>query len=158
MEFTHFDEKGRARMVDVGGKQDTSREALASGEIRMSDVCYEMVKSGGIQKGDVLAVARIAGIMGAKNTAGLIPLCHVLNLTMVEIEFDLCDDIHAVRARCRVKNSGKTGVEMEALTGVSTALLTIYDMCKAVDKGMEIGEIKLLKKSGGKSGTWERPQ
>lgn len=157
-EFTHFDQNGNAVMVDVGEKTDTKREAIASGIIRMSPECYEKVKTGGMKKGDVLGVARIAGIMGAKKTSELIPLCHILNLTNVEVDFEILDEICAVRAMCLAKTTGKTGVEMEALTGVNIALLTIYDMCKAVDKGMEIGEIHLLKKSGGKSGLWERTE
>lgn len=154
-EFTHFDREGNAVMVDVSEKCETSREATASGVIQMSEECFDMVKNGSMKKGDVLGVARIAGIMGAKRTAELIPLCHILNLTKAEIEFRLLDGCR-IEARCTVKVTGKTGVEMEALTGVSVALLTIYDMCKAVDKGMEISEIRLLRKSGGKSGLWER--
>lgn len=155
-EFTHFNERGEAVMVDVSEKKETVREAKAEGCIRMSRECYEKVKSGDMKKGDVLAVARIAGIMGAKKTSELIPLCHILNLTKVEIQFSFSDETCEIQALCTVKVTGKTGVEMEALTGVSTSLLTIYDMCKAVDKGMEIGEIHLLYKSGGKSGVWER--
>lgn len=155
-EFTHFNEKGEAVMVDVGDKDSTQREAVACGQIKMSEDCCKKVKTGGMKKGDVLGVARIAGIMGAKKTAELIPLCHILNLTMVEIQFSFCEDSPVIQAKCRVKTCGKTGVEMEALTGVSTALLTIYDMCKAVDRGMEISDIRLLRKSGGKSGLWER--
>ena len=136
--FTHFNEDGNAVMVDVGEKAETKREALASGVIRMSEECFQKVKEGSMKKGDVLGVARIAGIMGAKKTAELIPLCHLLNLI------------------CHTACTGRTGVEMEALTGVNTALLTIYDMCKAVDRGMEIREIHLLEKSGGKSGKWVR--
>lgn len=157
-EFTHFDQNGNAVMVDVGEKADTKREAIASGIIRMSPECYEKVKTGGMKKGDVLGVARIAGIMGAKKTSELIPLCHILNLTNVEVDFEFLDEICAIRAMCLAKTTGKTGVEMEALTGVNVTLLTIYDMCKAVDKGMEIGEIHLLRKSGGKSGLWERTE
>lgn len=156
--FTHFDEQGNAVMVDVSQKQDTEREAVASGTINMSEECFELVKSGGMKKGDVLGVARIAGIMGAKRTSDLIPLCHILNLTNVEIQFSFQDDCCAIEAACTAKTTGKTGVEMEALTGVSVALLTIYDMCKAADKGMKIGEIHLLKKSGGKSGLWISPK
>lgn len=155
-EFTHFNSQGEAIMVDVTDKQDTEREAIATGKIQMSDECYEKVKYGNMKKGDVLGVARIAGIMGAKKTSDLIPLCHILNLTKVEIDFRFHDEYNLIEAICTAKVSGKTGVEMEALTGVNIALLTIYDMCKAVDKGMEIGEIKLLRKSGGKSGLWER--
>ena len=158
--FTHFNEDGNAVMVDVGEKAETKREALASGVIRMSEECFQKVKEGSMKKGDVLGVARIAGIMGAKKTAELIPLCHLLNLTKVEIDFEYLEEEHedtlCVDAVCTVKLRGQTGVEMEALTGVNTALLTIYDMCKAVDRGMEIREIHLLEKSGGKSGKWVR--
>ncbi len=155
-EFTHFNQNGDAIMVDVSEKDNTQREATAAGSIRMSRECYEKVKGGDMKKGDVLGVARVAGIMGTKRTSELIPLCHILNLTKVEIDFICHDETCSIEARCTAKVVGKTGVEMEALTGVSVTLLTIYDMCKAVDKGMEIGEIKLLKKSGGKSGLWER--
>ncbi|MDO5590661.1 MAG: cyclic pyranopterin monophosphate synthase MoaC [Lachnospiraceae bacterium] len=155
-EFTHFNTKGEAVMVDVSDKSDTQREAVASGRIRMSKECYIKVKSEDVQKGDVLGVARIAGIMGAKKTSELIPLCHILNLTKVEVEFICHDETCEIEARCIAKTTGKTGVEMEALTGVNVTLLTIYDMCKALDKGMEINEVYLLRKSGGKSGLWER--
>lgn len=155
-EFTHFDRKGNAVMVDVSLKNDTQREAVAEGIIRMSEECFEKVKRGTMKKGDVLGVARIAGIMGAKKTSELIPLCHILNLTMAEVDFTFLDDICGIKAICRTKTTGKTGVEMEALCGVNIALLTIYDMCKAVDKGMEISDIHLLTKSGGKSGNWVR--
>ncbi|MCI5870355.1 MAG: cyclic pyranopterin monophosphate synthase MoaC [Dorea sp.] len=154
-EFTHFDSQGNAVMVDVSEKNDTVREAIASGMIQMSKECFDMVKSGDMKKGDVLGVARIAGIMGAKKTSEFIPLCHILNLTKVEIDFICHEEDCRIEARCKTKTVGKTGVEMEAMTGVSTALLTIYDMCKAVDKGMQIGGIHLLRKSGGKSGLWE---
>ena len=155
MEFTHFDQSGSAWMVDVGGKEDTEREAAASGCIRMSRECFEKIAEGSVQKGDVLGAARIAGIMGAKKTSELIPLCHILNLTKLTVDFEMLPEECAVRAVCTAKTVGKTGVEMEALTGVSCALLTIYDMCKAVDKTMEIGRIRLLRKSGGKSGNFE---
>ena len=155
-EFTHFNADGNAVMVDVGEKEDTKREALASGVIYMSEECYRKVKEGSMKKGDVLGVARIAGIMGAKKTAELIPLCHILSLTKVEIDFEYLEKEHGIRALCRTACIGKTGVEMEALTGVNVCLLTIYDMCKAIDRGMEIGEIHLLEKSGGKSGQWIR--
>lgn len=151
-EFTHFNDSGEAVMVDVSDKSDTVREALATGKIYMSPECYKMVTDKAIKKGDVLSVARIAGIMGAKKTADLIPLCHVLNLSKVEIEFET-DDC-CITAYCRVKTVGKTGVEMEALTGVHIALLTIYDMCKAVDKDMHMEDIHLCEKSGGKSGDY----
>lgn len=157
MEFTHFDPGGKAWMVDVSGKEDTRREAVAEGTIRMSGECFERVTQGGIGKGDVLGAARIAGIMGAKKTAELIPLCHLLNLTKLSVDFDLLPEKHAVRVVCTAGTVGKTGAEMEALTGVSCALLTVYDMCKAVDKAMEIGEIRLVRKSGGKSGDFMNP-
>ena len=154
MEFTHFDSSGNAWMVDVTDKKETVREAVASGSIFMSRECFEKVRDGNMKKGDVLSVARVAGIMGAKKTSELIPLCHILYLTKLSVDFELHEESNEIRAFCRVKTEGKTGVEMEALTGVSVALLTIYDMCKAVDKGMEIGEIRLLSKKGGKSGDY----
>lgn len=154
-EFTHFDEQGHAVMVDVSEKKDTVREATAMGRIKMSKECFEKVKTGGMAKGDVLGTARIAGIMGAKKTSELIPLCHILNLSKVNIAFQYIESSCEIEARCTTKTLGKTGVEMEALTGVQITLLTIYDMCKAVDKGMCMGDIRLLKKTGGKSGTWE---
>ena len=157
MEFNHFDPGGKAWMVDVGGKEDTRREASAQGVIRMSRACYDKVAQGNIEKGDVLGTARIAGIMGAKRTSELIPLCHILNLTKVSVDFEMLEEECAVRAVCTAGTVGKTGVEMEALTGVSCALLAIYDMCKAADRTMEIGQIMLLKKSGGKSGTFVNP-
>ena len=157
MELTHFDPGGKAWMVDVGGKEDTRREATAAGRIRMNRECFERVKQGRVEKGDVLGAARIAGIMGAKKTADLIPLCHILNLTKVSVDFELIEEECAVRAVCTAGTVGKTGAEMEALTGVSCALLTIYDMCKAADKTMEIGNIMLMKKSGGKSGEFVNP-
>lgn len=154
-EFTHFDARGNAVMVDVSGKSETFREATACGSIRMSNECFDLVRNGGMKKGDVLGVARIAGIMGAKKTSELIPLCHILSLSGVEVDFSMHPETCTIEARCTAKTVGKTGVEMEALTGVNVALLTIYDMCKAVDKGMVIEEIRLLQKSGGKSGTWK---
>ncbi len=155
-EFTHFDNQGNAIMVDVSEKNDTAREAVASGKIRLSKEAYQKVKNGSMTKGDVLGIARVAGIMGAKKTSELIPLCHILNLSKVSIDFTLDDDNNTITATCTVKTIGKTGVEMEALTGINICLLTIYDMCKAIDKGMIIGDIKLMKKLGGKSGTWQR--
>lgn len=152
MEFTHFDSDGNAWMVDVSEKDVTCREALACGDISMSEECYEKVKEGRMKKGDVLGVARIAGIMGAKKTSDLIPLCHNLNLTGLEVRFETKDDRHVIRAFCKARTTGKTGVEMEALTGVQIALLTIYDMCKAVDRAMVISNVHLVRKSGGKSG------
>lgn len=150
-DFTHFDEQGNAYMVDVTDKAETDREAVATGRITMSKECYELVKTGGMKKGDVLGAARIAGIMGAKKTSELIPLCHVLMLTKVSVEFNMIDEECAIESICTVKTHGKTGVEMEALTGVQVSLLTIYDMCKAVDKAMVMSDIKLIKKTGGKS-------
>ena len=157
MELTHFDPGGKAWMVDVGGKEDTRREATAAGRIRMNRECFERVKQGNMEKGDVLGTARIAGIMGAKKTAELIPLCHILSLTKVSVDFEMLEEECTVRAVCTAGTVGKTGAEMEALTGVSCALLTIYDMCKAADKTMEIGNILLVRKSGGKSGEFVNP-
>lgn len=158
MDFTHFNEKGDAVMVDVSEKRDTERTAVARGSIFMSGECLEKVKAGSMKKGDVLGVARIAGIMGAKRTSDLIPLCHILNLTNLAIDFEIKDKSREITAVCTAKTTGKTGVEMEALTGATVALLTVYDMCKAVDKSMEIGEICLCTKSGGKSGGFENPR
>ena len=143
-------------MVDVSAKAETAREAVAEGRISMSRECIEKVKEGEMGKGDVLGVARVAGIMGAKKTSELIPFCHLLNLTKVEISFSLEEETSSVRASCTVRTTGKTGVEMEALTGVQVALLTVYDMCKAVDKSMEMTDIHLCRKSGGKSGDFVR--
>ena len=157
MEFTHFDEQGNARMVDVGGKADTEREAVAQGSIYMSEECFRKVAEGTMAKGDVLGVARVAGIMGAKRCPELIPLCHGLNLTKLNIDFTLHQENREVQAFCTARTTGKTGVEMEALTGVSVALLTIYDICKAVDKTMEMGRICLVRKTGGKSGSFVNP-
>ena len=150
--LTHFDASGNAVMVDVSEKTVTFREATAHGIITMNAEAFAAVESGTVKKGDVLGVARIAGIMATKRTSELIPLCHPLPLTKVSVDFRLLPERQAVEALCTVKTAGVTGVEMEALTGVSTALLTIYDMCKAVDKGMELGEIHLVEKTGGKSG------
>jgi cyclic pyranopterin phosphate synthase len=158
MEFTHFDSAGNAVMVDVGAKVDTERIAVASGRISMSRECFEKVKEGSMTKGDVLGVARVAGIMGAKKCSELIPLCHLLNLTKLTVDFEFMEENCEIEARCTAKTTGKTGVEMEALTGTSVALLTIYDMCKAVDKTMEIGQICLEAKSGGKSGKFCNPK
>lgn len=154
--LNHFNDNGDAVMVDVTDKENTSREALAEGRITMSKECFDKIKKGDVAKGDVLCVARIAGIMGAKKTSEIIPLCHIINITKAEIDFEMINDDCAIKAICRIKTIGKTGVEMEALMGVSTALLTIYDMCKAVDKSMEIGYIHLCEKSGGKSGDYKR--
>lgn len=143
-------------MVDVGGKDETDRMARAHGFIRVSREVYEAVQNGSSKKGDVLGVARVAGIMGAKKTSELIPLCHILMLTKCSVEFVLHEEESSVEAICTVKTHGKTGVEMEAMTGVLVALLTVYDMCKAMDRGMEITGICLLHKEGGKSGVYER--
>ena len=154
--LTHFDAAGNAVMVDVSGKPVTAREAVARGVITMNEAAFAALAGGTVQKGDVLGVARVAGIMATKRTSDLIPLCHPLPLTKAVLDFRLLPERRAVEACCTVKTSGVTGVEMEALTGVSTALLTIYDMCKALDKGMELGEICLESKSGGKSGPYRR--
>jgi len=154
--LTHFDEHGNARMVDVEEKAVTDRIATAHGFIHVNREVYEAIKQGTAKKGDVLGVARVAGIMGAKRTSDLIPLCHVLMLTKCTVDFILHDDRMAVEAVCTVKTSGKTGVEMEALTGVNVALLTIYDMCKAMDRGMTMTDITLLLKDGGKSGLYRK--
>ncbi len=157
MELTHFDEHGKAVMVDVTDKSDTVREATAAGKITVSQAVYDAVEQGKIGKGDVLGVATTAGIMGVKRTADLIPMCHILPVTNCRIQFEMVPEERTIYCWCTVKVTGKTGVEMEALTGVSVALLTVYDMCKALDKSMEIGEIYLCKKTGGKSGVVENP-
>ena len=154
MEFSHFDVDGNAVMVDVSGKEITQRRALAEGKIRVSREVFEAIAGRKVKKGDVLTVAQVAGIMGTKRTAELIPMCHLLNLANSEVRFEMNPEKLEIKAFCQVKTEGKTGVEMEALTGVSTALLTIYDMCKAIDKRMVIEEIHLCEKSGGKSGTF----
>ena len=152
MEFTHFDEKGNARMVDVSGKGVTHRIAVAEGNISVSREVMDAIKGNKVKKGDVLTVAQVAGIMGTKRTPDLIPMCHPLSLTNAEITFEVDEEACEIKAICRAVTDGKTGVEMEALTGVSTALLTIYDMCKAIDKRMVIKDIHLVSKEGGKSG------
>jgi cyclic pyranopterin phosphate synthase len=156
MKLTHFDDEGKARMVDVTGKTATIREAVASGSISMKSDTLQLIKQGKIEKGDVLGVARVAGIMAAKKTSELIPMCHPLNITSVTIDFVIDDKKNKVDIAATAKVTGQTGVEMEALTATSVAALAIYDMCKAVDKEMIISEIMLLKKSGGKSGTFKR--
>ncbi len=162
MGLTHFDESGRARMVDVSGKAETSREAVAAGEVRMRAETLGLIREGRMAKGDVLAVAQVAGIMAAKRTPEVIPMCHTLLLTGVELSFALDEDgpegAGVVRIQASVRTVGKTGAEMEALTAVSAAALTIYDMCKAVDREMTIERVRLLRKSGGKSGTFERAE
>lgn len=154
--FNHFDDSGNAVMVDVGGKQDTERVAVAAGTVTMSSEAFELVRSGSVKKGDVLGVARVAGIMAAKKVDSLIPLTHPLLITGSNIDFVLNDEKCTIEIQATVGITGKTGVEMEALTAVSVAALTIYDMCKAVDKSMVIGDIRLLRKSGGKSGSYFR--
>ncbi|WP_164659170.1 cyclic pyranopterin monophosphate synthase MoaC [Tropicibacter sp. Alg240-R139] len=155
MALTHFDGKGDAHMVDVSDKDVTSRIAVAQGYIRMQLETFEIISEGRAKKGDVLGVARLAGIMGAKRTADLIPLCHPLPITKVSVEMELDVDLPGVRIEATVKTTGQTGVEMEALTAVSTTALTIYDMSKAVDKSMDIGGIHVQLKDGGKSGRYE---
>jgi len=150
-EFTHFDEQGNAIMVDVSNKEITTREAIGKGSIELGAEAFGLVQRRKIKKGDVLGVARVAGIMAVKNTPSLLPLCHNLSITHCSIDFELEEKHNRITVFCKVKVNGKTGVEMEAMTGVSVALLTIYDMCKAVGKEMEISQIKLVKKTGGKS-------
>jgi len=154
--LSHFDEKGRARMVNVGGKSVSQREAVASGRVFMKPETLRRILDRKIEKGDVLAVARLAGIMAAKRTGEMIPLCHPLGIESVDLDFSPEVGKSEIRIESRVKCSGKTGVEMEALAAAAVAALTIYDMCKAVDRGMVIGDIKLLRKSGGKSGLYLR--
>jgi cyclic pyranopterin phosphate synthase len=152
MELTHIDKQGHAHMVDVGHKADTERVAVAAGEVRMRPETLQLVVEGGAPKGDVLAVARVAGILAAKRVPALIPLCHTLLLSQVAVEFELDEEHSRIGIEATVRTRGKTGVEMEALTAVSVAALTIYDMLKAVEKTMQIGSIRLVHKSGGKSG------
>jgi len=154
--LTHFDKAGRGRMVDVSDKEITTRIAIASGEIHMLPNTLEHIQQGKLKKGDVLAIADVAAIMGAKKTPDLIPMCHPLMLSGIDVSFSELEDACGLKVEVSVKCKGKTGVEMEALTAVSTALLTIYDMCKAVDKGMRITNIQLEEKKGGKSGDFKR--
>ncbi len=153
--LTHFDSEGRAVMVDVSAKEETARIAVAGGSVFMEKATLELIMAGGVKKGDVLSVARLAGIMGAKRTSDLIPLCHPLALTSVAVELTCDPRRNAVDIVATCKVAGRTGVEIEALTAVMVAALTVYDMCKAVDRGMTISEVHLLKKSGGKSGAYE---
>ncbi len=155
-DLTHLDAAGNARMVDVGGKAETRRVAVATGLIRMSPAALAAIRDGEVPKGDVLAAARIAGIMAAKRTAELIPLCHPLALDAVAVDFAI--ETQALRVTSTASLTGRTGVEMEAMTACSIALLTIYDMAKAIDKAMVIGEVRLVSKSGGKSGDWRAPE
>jgi len=157
MTLTHVDESGRVQMVDVGEKPDTERVAVAKGEVQMQPETLCLIAEGGMPKGDVLTTAQIAGIMAAKRTPDLIPLCHPLQLTKVDVEFEIDEAKARIEITATVRCRGKTGVEMEALTAVSVAALTIYDMAKAVEKTMQIGNIRLVEKSGGKSGKW-RPE
>jgi cyclic pyranopterin phosphate synthase len=152
-ELTHVDDSGRPRMVDITGKPDTVREAVARGTVTMKPSTLERLKTGSMTKGNVLAVAQLAGVMAAKQTPALIPLCHPLLIGDIQVDLSLDEENSAVEINATVKSTGKTGVEMEALTATAIAALTVYDMCKAVDRGMRIGNICLIKKSGGKSGT-----
>ncbi len=155
MSLTHFDAKGDAHMVDVSDKDVTSRIATAAGQIKMAQDTFDLIAQGRAKKGDVLSVARLAGIMGAKHTSTLIPLCHPLPITKVAVELTLDPDLPGIQIEATVKTTGQTGVEMEALTAVSTAALTVYDMAKAADKAMEINNIRVILKDGGKSGRYE---
>ena len=155
-ELTHLNEEGRAKMVDVSAKDDTLRQAIARGEVHMKPDTLQLIKNGGVKKGDVLAVAQVAAVMAAKRTSDIIPMCHPLLLTGVDVKFRLDEKESKVLIEATIRLTGKTGVEMEALTAVSAAALTIYDMCKAVDRGMAIEHIRLVAKSGGKSGEFLR--
>jgi cyclic pyranopterin phosphate synthase len=157
-ELTHFDTAGQAHMVDVGAKNETARVARAAGRIRMAPATFALIKDGNAKKGDVLGIARIAAIQASKRTSDLIPLCHPIALTRVAVEFALDEPGSIVAIEVTAETVGRTGVEMEALTAASTGLLTIYDMCKAADRGMIIEDIRLLEKQGGKSGHWIAPQ
>lgn len=155
-ELTHFDEQGQAHMVNVGAKDETHRVAVASGTIHMAPATFELIASGTAKKGDVIGIARVAAIMASKKTAELVPLCHPISLTRVAVEFELDRESSTVTCTATCECYGKTGVEMEALTAVQVGLLTVYDMCKAVDRGMVMSDIRLLEKAGGKSGHWVR--
>ena len=155
-QLTHFDEKGNTRMVNVGGKDETLRIAIARGHITARPETLRLIAEQGMKKGDVLEVARLAGIMAAKRTGELIPLCHPLALTSIRVELVIADDVPQIEIESEVQTVGRTGVEMEALTAVSVAALTVYDMCKAVDREMVIGDVRLVKKTGGKSGSFTR--
>lgn len=153
-EFSHLDERGRARMVDVSGKEVTDRLAIARGAVHMAPETLRRIAEGGVKKGDVLSVARLAGIMGAKRTADLIPLCHPLPLSSAEVELTLDEAASSILIEARCKVQARTGVEMEALTAVSVAALTVYDMCKSLERGMRVDSVRLTAKSGGRSGDW----
>ena len=157
-DLTHTDESGRARMVDVSSKDPSARVAVATGAIRMSAITLDAIRNNSLKKGDVLAVARVAGIMAAKNTASAIPLCHSVSLTDIGVEFTLDDSLPGIRVETHARTKGPTGVEMEALNAAAIALLTIYDMAKALDRGMTITSIALIEKSGGASGAWKRAE
>jgi cyclic pyranopterin phosphate synthase len=157
-DLTHIDERGRARMVDVGGKDDTDRRAKAEAFVRMAPETLAVIEDQAVPKGDVIAAARLAGIMAAKRTHELIPLCHPLNLSAVEVDISADRDLPGLRVTAEARLRGRTGVEMEALVAASVAALTIYDMCKAVDRGMEVRSVRLLEKSGGRSGAWRRDE
>ncbi len=154
--LTHFNQAGEAHMVDIADKASSARRAIAGGRIAMQAETLALIQQGGHKKGDVLGVARVAGIMATKRTAELVPMCHPLSLTHVAIEFEIDTDNNAIECTVTADTTGQTGVEMEALNGVQVTLLTIYDMCKAVDRGMVISDVRLLEKSGGKSGHWQR--
>jgi len=154
--LTHLDSKGNARMVDISEKKDTKREAIAAGKVKMSKATYELIRKGRGPKGDIFTVAKVAGIMAAKKTHDMIPLCHPLCITHIDVDYDFDDKKHIVGIKSMVRTKGQTGVEMEALTCAMVTALTIYDMCKAVDKGIEVGPFYLVEKSGGKSGKYRR--
>ena len=153
-QFSHFDKRGQAHMVDIGTKSETHRVAKATGSIFMQPDTLRLIQAGDAKKGDVLGVARIAAIQGSKKTAELIPLCHPISLTRLSVEFEIDGEVSEIHCAVTAETYGRTGVEMEALTAASVALLTIYDMCKSADRGMTMGNIRLLEKTGGKSGTW----
>ena len=155
-DFTHFDDRGNARMVDVGNKAETRRQAVAAGRVLVNRMTFELIRTGGVKKGDVLTVAQVAGIMGAKRTSDVIPMCHPITLSGIDLELSLNEEMLSVDIVATVSCTGATGVEMEAMTAVSIAALTVYDMCKAVQRDMVIDDIRLMKKSGGQSGNFER--
>ena len=157
-DFTHFNDQGRAKMVDVGEKPISQRTAVAAGRVLVSDTTFSLIKSGGMKKGDVLTVAQIAGVMGAKRTPDIIPMCHPILMDGINLELSLDEDKKSVEIRATVSCDGRTGVEMEALTAVSTAALTVYDMCKAVQKDMVITDIRLVSKTGGVHGDYNREE
>ena len=157
-DFTHFNDQGRAKMVNVGGKPITQRVAVAAGRVLVNEHTFSLIRSGGLKKGDVLTVAQIAGVMGAKRTPDLIPMCHIVQVEGIDLELHLDEERHSVEITASVCCDGRTGVEMEALTAVSTAALTVYDMCKAVQKDMTITDIRLLSKTGGVHGDYKREE